>query len=177
MTGGRHNRPALFLLGGLIVVLAAVVADELDGPRAGPTPAAERATAVHAAADALDRAADAMVSYGTRAVLTGTGSEIAFRVAENLRSCAAAQRRGMGAYCHITLDTAASIFVLHAVTIGRPRFPEREAITARYAIADARRAQEAAGFKYPYAPDLPPEYEPLRVWTGDYGTPDGDAKR
>ena len=40
MTGGRHNRAAWFLLGGWIVVLAAVVVDELDGPPAGPTPAA-----------------------------------------------------------------------------------------------------------------------------------------
>ena len=83
----------------------------------------------------------------------------------------------MDAHCHFSLDFAAFTIVGDALISGRPGFPEQEAITARYAIADARRAQEAAGFKYPGAPDLPPEREPLRVWTGDYGTPDGDASR
>ena len=87
-----------------------MTAIEMDGPPTRPTPAAERAAAVRSAADALDRAADAMNSYGTRALLKGmtgvAGAEGAFRTAENLRSCAASQRRGMDAHCHFSLDLA-----------------------------------------------------------------------
>lgn len=143
-----------------------------DATTADPTP-----TAVRAASDTLDRAAEALVSYGTRARLTGTaGAEEAFRSARILRSCGASQRRGMDSHCHLSLDIAAYSIDLGALGSGRPRFPEEGAIAARYAIADARRAQEAAGFEY-QAPDPPPEREPLRVWTGDDDTPDDDPSR